>query len=79
MVLQTMYHNMAVIKSKRSRGYKPETKQAVALVTYNLAMERCLQELLSVFGLLIGPHKSVIVVASNHVAVRYGETGETSA
>ncbi len=61
------------VKKCRSRGYKPETKQAVALATYNLAMDR-----LSVFGLLIGPHVSV-VVASSHVSLRYGETGKTSA
>ncbi len=68
---------MAVIKCRRSRGYKPETKQVVALTTYNLAMERALQELLPIFGLLIGAH--VFVVAGSHVAVHYRETGETSA
>ncbi len=70
---------MAVIKWRRCRGYKPETRQAVTLTTDNLAMERGLQELLSVFGLLIGPHISVVVVASSHVAARNGDTGKTSA
>ncbi len=41
-------------------------------------MERGLQELLSIFGLLIGPHVSVVVVAGSHVAACYGETGKTS-
>ncbi len=63
-----MYHNMAVIKC--SRGYQPKTKQVVALATYILAMRRGLQELHSVFGLLISPHESVVVVASSHVAAR---------
>ncbi len=41
-------------------------------------MERGLQELLSIFGLLIGPHVSVVVVAGSHVATCHGETGKTS-
>ncbi len=35
-------------------------------------MERGLQELLSIFGLFIGPHVSFVVVASSRVASRYG-------
>ncbi len=78
MAVWATYHNMAVIKS-RSRGYKPETKQAVNLTTYNLAMERGLWELLSIFGLLIGPHISVVVGPGSHVTTHNGETGKTSA
>lgn len=46
-----MYHNMAVLKCRISRGYTPETQQVVALETYNLASwysERGLQGLHSV-------------------------------
>ncbi len=68
---------MAVIKCKRSRGYKPETKQVVALATYNLAMEKGLQDLPSVFGLLFDPHASVaVVVASSRGVTPNGETGK---
>ncbi len=77
MVLEATYYNTTALKC-RSRGYKPETKQVVALATYNLAMERELLELPSIFGLLIGPHVSAVVVASSNVAARYGQTGETS-
>ncbi len=75
-----MVYSMAIIKCRSSRGYKPETKQVSALAMYNLAMTSSLQELLSIFGLLIGPHASVVVVVvvvtSSHVAVRFGETGK---
>lgn len=30
------------------------------------------------FGLLIGPHVSVAVADTSHVAVRFGETGKTA-
>ncbi len=50
-----------IIYCGRIRGYKLETKQVVALATHKLAMKRSLQELLSVFGLLIGPHVSDVV------------------
>ncbi len=39
---------MAVRKCNRSGGNKPDTKQVVALATSNLAMERGLQESLSI-------------------------------
>ncbi len=53
MAVKETYHNMAVRKRRRSRGYKPETKQVDALATYKLAMERDLQKLLSIIGLLV--------------------------
>ncbi len=54
---------MDAIKCRRSRGYKPQTKQVVTLATYNLAVERGLQGLLSIRG-LIGPHVSAVVASS---------------
>ncbi len=76
MAIRATYINMTVIKGRSRSGYKLETKTSVCLTTYNFAMEKHLQELLSIFGLLIGPYVSVVVVASSHV---YGETGEMSA
>ncbi len=70
-------YNMAVIKCRRSRGDKLEKKTSSRLAMCNLAVERGLQELLLVFGVLICPHVSVVVVASSHVAVRYDETRKT--
>ncbi len=42
--------------------------------------EVCRNWLLAIFGLLISPHVSVVVViAGRHVAARYGKTGKMSA
>ncbi len=62
--------------NKKTNKQTTKEKELVTLATYNLAMKKVLQELLSVFGLLVGPHVSVVVAAS--IAVCYGQTGQTS-
>ncbi len=69
-------HNMAVIKCRRSRGYKPDTKQAVALAMYNLAVEGGLQELLSVGQVVIVLSVQLVLAVFNVVQRRRQRNAE---
>lgn len=88
-----MYHNMDVMKCRRSRGYKLETKQSAKQCTtwqvdisvgdsdnFLLFFFFSMDETKEVFVLLIRQHSSVVVVvaaATSHVAVRLWEVGKT--
>lgn len=73
---------MATIKCRRSRDYKPETKQVVTTATGQVDIRVCglfvfyiffSDEDEECFGLLVNWHK--VVVATSYAAELYGETG----
>lgn len=57
---------MAVIKCLKSRGYKPETTPVVDVQHGIIPMDKT-----EYFGLVIGAHLSIDVVATSHFALKH--------